>query len=250
MGNKARLSIVFPTLNSEKEIPRLLDSIERCGLDKKAEIVAVDADSDDRTVEILRKRGYVKIVSLPRRSTKGKARSEGIKAAKGEIIANIDSDVEILEGWHEALLATMNHADIVAGYSPHPKRGSMPRVQIIIDGQDITYPTCNIAHRKEVFEKTGYFKDTELSEDCDFNYRCIKSGYVIQYNPKMKVLHHHTTTKIGFIKQAFIYGRGRWELNKTYPGLRTKHQHGISIKNLVRLSVGSLGYIYEKISSR
>ena len=250
MRSKVKLSIIFPTLNSEKEIPRLLESIEKHSLDKKAEIIAVDANSDDRTVKILKERGYIKIIGLPRRSTKGKARSEGIKVAKGEIIANLDSDVEILDGWHEALLETMNYADIVAGYSPHPKRGNMPRVQILIDGQDITYPTCNIAHKKEVFEKVGYYKDTELSEDCDFNYRCVKSGYIIQYNPKMKVLHHHTTTKIGFIKQAFIYGRGRWELNKTYHGLRTKHQHGVSIKNWVRLSVGFLGYIYEKISNR
>jgi len=245
-----KLSIVFPTFDSKKEIPRLLESIERLGLDKKAEIIAVDAESKDGTVEILKKHKYVKIVKLPRSASKGKARTKGIEASSGNIIANIDSDVEILEGWYEAIMETMEHADIVAGYSPHPKRGAVPRVSILIDGQDITYPGCNIAHKKEVFEKVGYVKDTELAEDCDFNYRCIKAGYIIQYNPKMKIFHHHTTTKIGFIKQAFIYGRGRWELNKNYPELKTKHQHGVSIKNLIRLGFGFLGYIYEKIINR
>jgi rhamnosyltransferase len=244
------LSIVFPTFDSEKEIPRLLESIEKLGLDKKAEVIAVDADSRDKTLELLKKHKYVKVVKLPRTSTKGKAREEGIKASTGNIIANIDSDVEILEGWYEAIMETMKYADIVAGYSPHPKRGAMPRVSILIDGQDITYPGCNIAHKREVFEKVGYIKDTELAEDCDFNYRCIKAGHTIQYNPKMKILHHHTTTKIGFIKQAFIYGRGRWELNKNYPELKTKHQHGISVKNWIRLGFGFLGYIYEKIINR
>ena len=248
MENK--LSIVFPTFDSEKEIPKLLESIEKLGLDKKAEIIAVDSESKDRTVEILEQHKYPKIVKLPRLSTKGKARTEGIKAAKGDIIANIDSDIEILEGWYEALMETMNYADIVAGYSPHPKRGDMPRVAILIDGQDITYPGCNIAHKREVFDKAGFYKDTELAEDCDFNYRCIKAGYTIHYNPKMKVLHHHTITKIGFIKQAFIYGRGRWELNKTYPEVKDKHQHGVSIKNWVKLGFGFLGYISEKIRNR
>jgi len=242
-----KLSIVFPTFDSEKELPRLLESIEKLGLDRKAEIIAVDADSRDRTSKILKKHRYVKIIKLPRNSTKGKARTEGIKAATGNIIANIDSDIEILEGWYEALMETMEYADIAAGHSPHPRRKNMQRVPILLDGQDITFPACNIAHKKEVFEKVGYIKDTELAEDCDFNYRCIKAGYTIHYNPKMKILHHHTTTKIGFIKQAVIYGRARWELNKNYPDLKDKHQHGISIKNWVRFGFGFLGYIYEKI---
>ncbi len=247
---KNKLSIVFPTLNSEKEIIKLLDSIEKLGLEREVEVIAVDADSDDHTIEILEQRKYPKIVKLPRNSTKGKARTEGIKAATGDIIANIDSDVEILDGWHKAIMDTMNYGDIVAGHSPHPERGDIPRVPILIDGQDITYPACNIAHKKEVFKKVGYYKDTELAEDCDFNYHCVKAGYAIQYNPKMKVLHHHSTDKIGFIKQAFIYGRGRWELNKTYPKLKDKHQHGLGIRNWVRLGFGFLGYLYEKIRKK
>jgi len=162
------------------------------------------------------------------------------------IISSI-SDIEFLDGWYDALLESMKNADIVYGFSPHPKRGVMPRVPIFVAGQDITPPGCNIAHKKKVFDDVGYIKDTELAEDCDFNYRCVKEGYTIQYNPKMKVYHHHTTNKIGYIKQAFIYGRGRWELNKTHPDLKDRHQHGIGVKNIVRLFVGFTGYISEKI---
>ena len=89
---------------------------------------------------------------------------------------------------------------------------------------------------------TFYNEIQNLPEDLEFNYRCVKTGYNICYNPKMKLFHNQRLTKKGFCKQAFWNGEARYELNKLHPELKHKSQHGASFKNLVRLGFGFFGY--------
>jgi len=215
------------------------------GIDKEpeTEVLFIDAGSNDGTQEIIDESFAKKYMCFG--ITKGFARSKGAWKAKGNIIINLDSDVELTKDWFKAMKKATNHNQIVAGYSPHPKRGHIPRVPIWINGQDITYPFCNIAHWKNVFAKVGDIRDTELSEDIDFNYRCIKKGFTITYEPKMKVFHNHTQNTKEFIKQSFLYGRCRYQLKKRYPDLLQNQQS--SIKNFVRLGFGGLGYIKEMV---
>ena len=239
MGNK--VSIVFPTLNSEEDIPTLLKSLD--SIKDKVEVIAVDSGSTDQTLELLKEAKYPKIIKMNGMASKGAARNEGIKHAKGDIVVNIDSDVEILPGWYEALLESMQCSDIVAGFSPDPNGKDLPRVPIYVDGQDITYPACNIAHKKDVFETIGLFDETQnLPEDCELNYRCVKAGYVINYNPKMVLFHNRRGNALGFARQAFWNGEARWELNKIHPELKSSHEHGAGIMNIFRLGFGFLGY--------
>jgi len=137
----------------------------------------------------------------------------------------------------------MKTSDIVAGYSPDPDMKDIGRVPTLIDGKDITFPTCNIAYKREVFEKTGGFIEVQkVPEDCEFHYRCIKAGYVIDYNPRMEVLHHQMFSTFGFAKQAFWNGEARYEINKLYPELKHAHQHGLSLRNIIRMVFGFLGF--------
>jgi len=235
------VSIVILTIDCGEYISVLLNSIKRNKINKKAEIIVVDAGSKDNTISEIRKFDFVKIV-LTNRVSKGKARNLGIEKSKGDIIAFLDSDVEVLSGWYEALLKSMKHSDIVAGYSPDPNRKDIGRVPTLIDGCDITYPTCNIAYKREVFNIGGFTEVQRVPEDCEFHYRCVKAGYIIDYNPRMKVFHHQHFSRFGFAKQAFWNGEARYELNKLYPNLKNSHQHGLSFSNIVRMGFGFLGF--------
>jgi len=237
-----KFSLVIPTFNSEDDIFALFGSIKEHGIHNKAEIVVVDADSKDDTIKKIEEYNCARIIRAGFVS-KGKARNIGIKKSKGDVVINTDSDVKILPGWFDGLENSMQVCDIVAGYSPDPKGKHLPRVPIYVDGQDITYPTCNIAHKKEVFEEVGYYDETQnLPEDCEFNYRCVKAGYAIYYNPKMKLYHMPRTSWKGFCKQAFWNGEARYEINRLHPELKHSHQHGVGFKNLARLGFGFFGY--------
>lgn len=243
MIKENKVSIIVPTLDSERDITILLMSMTRNNIDKRAEVIAVDAGSIDQTKIVLEHYKFPKIINVGRVS-KGKARNEGIKAATGDIIINIDSDVDILPGWFEEILRTIDVTGILAGYSPAADGKHLPRVSTWVDGQDITYPTCNIAHKREVFDKVGFFNETQnLPEDCEFNYRCVKAGYTIFYNPQMKLYHNQRHTTKGFVKQAYWNGEARYEINKLHPDIKHNHQHGVNARNMARLGFGFLGFM-------
>jgi len=239
-----KLSIIIITKNEEKNIGRLLDSLEKIK-NNLHEVIIVDAGSTDRTVDIAKKYDFTKVCVFPD-ATRGAGRNYGIQKATGDIIAFLNADTEITGEWIIELLTSFELGfDIVAGYSPDPQGKHLPRVSIYVNGQDITYPTCNIAYRKEVFDEVGMFNERLITaEDIDLNYRAIKHGYTIFYNPKMKALHYHRRTLIGFLKQAFWNGYGRMQLNKLHPELKYKHEHGFKLKNMVRLIFGAIGYAY------
>lgn len=82
------LSIITPTLNEEKYLPLLLDSIKKQEF-KDYEIIVADAGSKDKTVEIAQKAGC-RIVKG------GKApfgRNRGAEAARGDILFFLDADL-------------------------------------------------------------------------------------------------------------------------------------------------------------
>lgn len=86
------LSLIIPTLNEEKYLPKLLDSIKSQDFGApygSYEIIVADAGSSDNTVEIAKKYGckIVKGGLLP------VGRNRGAEAAKGDIFLFLDSDV-------------------------------------------------------------------------------------------------------------------------------------------------------------
>lgn len=235
-------SIVILTIDCEDCISVLLNSIKKNKIHEKAEIIVVDAGSKDKTISKVKEFEFVNVFPTDRVS-KGQARNIGIDMSKGDIIAYLDSDTEVLPGWYEALVKSMKYSDIVAGYLTDPNMKDIGRIPTLIDGCDITFATCNIAYKREVFDKVGGFIEVQrIPEDCEFHYRCVKAGYVIDYNPKMKVLHHQRFSRFGFAKQAFWNGEARYEINKRYPELKHAHQHGLSLNNIVRMTFGFLGF--------
>jgi len=235
-----KVSVIITAKNEEKNIFRLLASMTN--IKNKVEVIVVDAGSTDKTCDVVKKFKWPKLISAPD-TLRGEGRNVGIRVAKGDIIAFLDADTELIAGWYDELIWSMKRFDIVAGYSPDPEGKQLPRVSIYIDGMDITYPTCNIAYKKKIFKKAGYFRDDMVTaEDIELNYRCIKAGFTLFYNPLMKVYHYQRTTRKGFAKQAFWNGYGRKQLNRIHPELRKMHQHGMGIRNFLRLGVGFIGH--------
>lgn len=83
-----RLSIIIPTFNEEKLLPRLLSSIGSQTF-KDCEVIVADADSTDRTREVAERFG-ARVVEggLP-----GPGRNKGAEAANGDVLLFLDADV-------------------------------------------------------------------------------------------------------------------------------------------------------------
>ncbi|PIT94494.1 hypothetical protein COT98_03175 [Candidatus Falkowbacteria bacterium CG10_big_fil_rev_8_21_14_0_10_39_9] len=96
------LSIVIPTLNEEKYLPRLIASIQQQDF-TDYEIIVSDANSDDKTREVAVKMGARVVVDKRRHPSF--QRNTGARAALGGIIIFLDADSVLPEGF---LLKAMN----------------------------------------------------------------------------------------------------------------------------------------------
>jgi len=84
------LSIVIPTLNEEKYLPKLLDSLKGQTYDDY-EIIVADSASEDNTVTIAKSYG-AKVLNIGRMGP-GNGRNEGAKKAHGKYLLFLDADV-------------------------------------------------------------------------------------------------------------------------------------------------------------
>lgn len=94
------VSVIMPVYNSSKFLNKSIDSIQKQSL-KDIEIICVDDGSTDDSLDILNdlknKYDNIKII-CQQNSGPGVARNTGIKNAKGEYVAFLDSDDIYLDG--------------------------------------------------------------------------------------------------------------------------------------------------------
>lgn len=97
MEKLPNVSFIIPTYNGKKLVKRCLNAILSQKYPRKnIEIIAVDGGSIDGTLELLKKYP-VKIINNKKRFPEGKGmgKSQGVKAAKNELIVFVDQDNEI-----------------------------------------------------------------------------------------------------------------------------------------------------------
>jgi glycosyltransferase involved in cell wall biosynthesis len=107
-----RVSVVIPAHNSAATLARALDSVVAQTVPPYETIVVDDCSIDETPAVAARyaDRG-VRVVSLKRRGGAAGARNEGVKSARGDIIAFLDSDDEWLPAKLEKQLAILDSDD-------------------------------------------------------------------------------------------------------------------------------------------
>ncbi|MBU3159397.1 glycosyltransferase [Clostridium frigoris] len=115
--NRVDVSIIIPVYNVEEFLPKCLDSVINQTIDNK-EIIVINDGSTDNCYEILKKykKKYPELVIINQKNSGiSKTRNAGLKAARGEYIAFVDSDdfvkADMFEKMYKA--ATRGNADIV-----------------------------------------------------------------------------------------------------------------------------------------
>src|SRR4029077_16252740 len=102
-----QLSVVIITHNEEANIGRTLASVQPLVTDGKGEIIVVDSDSTDRTVEIAKSYGAKVFVE----DWKGYAaqKNSAIDKATGEYVFSLDADEEISTELASDIHRTLQH---------------------------------------------------------------------------------------------------------------------------------------------
>ena len=92
------ISIVIPTINEEKNIGKTLIKINSIGEFSKAEVIIVDDNSEDKTLDIVKnfkKKINIKVVKNKKKLGLGYALSKGFKISKSPFVMFIDADLSV-----------------------------------------------------------------------------------------------------------------------------------------------------------
>jgi len=114
-------SIIIPTYNSEETIEPCLGKIIKESKNFISEIIVVDDNSNDKTVEVVKKFKSVKLIKLSKNKGAGNARNIGAKIAKHETLCFIDSDIIISKNSIEHLVKRLYQDKNIGSVSGIPE---------------------------------------------------------------------------------------------------------------------------------
>jgi len=221
-------------------------------------IILPDATFD--TKDILSRNIPIKVIPTGQVNPADK-RDQGLKFAKGEIIAFIDDDAYPDKNWLTCAVENFKDKEVgaVGGPAVTPETDSLRQQasgkiysSFLVSG-NFTYryipgprrksddlPSCNLLIRKSVFENLGGF-DTKLwpGEDTKLCLDIVhKLGLKIVYDPQVLVYHHRRPVYKSHLKQIANYALHRGYFVKKYPETSLKISYFIPSLFLIGLIFG------------
>lgn len=213
------LSIIVPTLNEEKYLPKLLDSIaNQKGYMGKLQVVVVDGNSEDKTIEVAKKFKNKINDLLILKSARGIARQRnlGAQKAKYAYLMFIDADIILSSNFlHNALKrfnpnnkfitsfvlwgSEINLLDYAAFLIFYPILISIALIEKFTLGGIVL--TTKMTHERI----NGYNEKLIFAEDVDYGKRTVANGakYHLYFSP-LAFYSPRRLRKVGRAKFAWL----------------------------------------------
>jgi glycosyltransferase involved in cell wall biosynthesis len=193
------LSVVIPTYNEETYIGKCLDAIA-AQTEMPDEVIIVDNNSIDKTVEIAEKYDFVTVLKEKEQGVRF-ARNKGFNAAKSNLIGRIDADTRLSSDWCAQVRTFFsNNPSITAATGsnvyydlPLAKKDRnlvldrmLRRLVYGIGGMPLLYGS-NMALRVEAWNRIAdeVCMDGLLYEDYDVSIHLFEHGFQIAYDKHM-----------------------------------------------------------------
>jgi GT2 family glycosyltransferase len=214
------VTIAIPVWNRREMLLRLLDTLAR-QTHPIAEIIAVDNGSDDGAAEVAEQRG-ARVLRMGSNLGFSRAVNTGIEACRSELVALVNSDVELEPDWLERLVNALEPRDVWFATGKILSASQRDRIDGTYDlicrsgcawraGQGrlnsagFSQPrTISIANgtasvfRTDLFQRVGLFDAAFESylEDVDLGLRCATRGLTGAYVPEA-IAYHWGSASLG-----------------------------------------------------
>jgi glycosyltransferase involved in cell wall biosynthesis len=216
-----KASIVIPSYNSAKHLPKLIEAIN-LQTTKPHEIIIVDDGSYDNTTEIittLKKKYKLLKYFKTKNSGPAKARNFGAMKSKGSIIIFTDSDCLPQKTWLAEMLKPFldkTVGGVQGAYKTKQKELVARFSQIEIEeryekmrkAKNIDWVgSYSAAYPAKIFKTLKGFDENfpiASGEDPELSYRVAKKGWKIVFNDKAIVYHLHPKTLSKYLKTKFF----------------------------------------------
>ncbi len=226
------VTVVVPVHDRADALGRMLD-----GVGPAAEVIVVDDGSCDGSGEVAARRG-AKVVRRDRRGGPSAARNAGLAEVTTPIVAFVDSDCRLPEGWLDALLGHFDdptvavvaprvvgdvarRTDALATYETVRSPQDLgPLPGYVRPGARVSFlPAAVMLARTDVAAGfRGFDERLEVGEDVDFVWRLAAGGWRIRYEPEVVAFHEARPDLIRFLRRRVDYGTSAAALHRRHPG--------------------------------
>jgi succinoglycan biosynthesis protein ExoA len=233
------VTVVIAARNEELTIARLLDSLDMQTYDHdRLDVVVADGGSTDRTRSEVAGRSGERRLRTRLIDNPGRVTASGLNAG----VDATDADIVIVLGAHAAVPADFVEASVAVleASGADCAGGVLETVGTTVMGRAIAAATTSPfgvgnalfrtgaatgrdvdtvafgAYRRSIFRRLGGF-DVSLigAEDDEFNFRVVRSGGRIRFDPSIRATYFCRNSLRGLARQYFMYGRGKaWVLRK------------------------------------
>lgn len=183
------LSVVVIARNEEERIETCLESIFTvCEGVIPFEVIIVDSNSTDRTVDIAAKRPVdIYVIEDEKVTSPAAGRYVGARFAEGDYLFFVDGDMEVVDGWVGRAIDLLRDCPAIGGVSGSVDDAERPpedgvRTTPAFDGHGIF--TAAAYH-----EAGGFDPAIRGSEDYELCYRITDTGYALVELPTVTVRH-------------------------------------------------------------
>ena len=222
-------SVIIPTVNAEKEIAPLLDTVNK-QIPRPAKVLVVDSSSDDKTAAIAANKG-AELIVIPRNEfDHGKTRDLALRHTDTPFVVFLtqdampkDSDcmekllapmlndpkVAVCGGRQQAYPSARQAEKLVREHS-YPNQSRVWSVEQIAELGVRAYLISDVfaAYRRSAYEAVGGFDYPILTnEDMLITQKFLDAGYKAAYAADALVLHSHDFTLKQQYRRNYIIGQ-------------------------------------------
>ena len=223
MNLELDVTLVVPALGRPELTKRLLDSLKETNA--QYPIILVDDGTQPPLAKQLPEYPTLHLTYIENQRSVGPAtaRNIGIWNSHTPFVAFTDNDVAVTQDWVPKLYWHLLNAPAdVAGVGG----------QVIDDGLNLVgqystrlcllnpymyknrvlyLVTANCLFRRDALIEIGGFDESFKlpgGEDPELSFRLLRAGYRLEYEPAAQVIHHYTSSWLGFYRMFFRYGSG------------------------------------------
>jgi len=214
------LSIIIVNFNGAGLLENCLSSIYKNTRKISFEIIFIDNNSSDHSVEIAEKRfSGIKIIRNKENRGFSRANNQGLEICQGRYALLLNTDTVVKEGAFDLMVEFMDANPKVGACGPRvlnadgtPQRQGgffsrkfwLSKIPVRVD---FVIGACLMV-RREAIEKVGNLDENLFfsNDDLDWCLRIRKAGWQLYFLPQAEVIHHGGFTTRRFNRQLFVEG--------------------------------------------
>lgn len=229
-----KISVIVTTWNGLPLLKKNLEAIITASPEAQEIILADDASEDESiqfAKELQKKYSKLKIIAHKNNQGFGANSNDAVNKSQGDLVVLLNNDIYPDKGYISHSLKHFSDPSIFgvsfaerghenwarffwkSGYLQHePQTSTKTHISGWVSGGSSII-------RKDLFQKLGGFDPIYApfyTEDLDLGYRAWKSGYILLWEPKCVVEHHHETTMSKFSPSLLNYVKERNRLLNTW----------------------------------